>query len=39
MTGIFRVQAPPFGAGLARPARSALLADVRPEGLQQYATS
>jgi hypothetical protein len=39
VTGIFRGQAPPFRAGLARPARSALLADVRPEGLQRCTTS
>jgi hypothetical protein len=30
---------PPFRVGLARPARSALLADVGPEGLQRCATS
>ncbi|MFL6226595.1 MAG: trypsin-like serine protease, partial [Actinomycetes bacterium] len=35
--GIVWGQAPPFGAGLARPARSALLGDVRPEGLQRCA--
>jgi hypothetical protein len=39
VTGIFWGQAPPLMAGLARPARSALLADVRPEGLQRCATS
>jgi hypothetical protein len=39
VTGIFWERAPPFMAGLARPARGALLADVRPEGLQRCATS
>jgi L-2,4-diaminobutyrate decarboxylase len=39
VTGIFRARAPPFRAGLARPARSALLADVCPESLQRCATS
>jgi hypothetical protein len=39
VTGIVWGQAPPFGAGLARPARGALLAEVRPEGPQRCATS
>jgi hypothetical protein len=39
VTGILRAQAPPFRAGLARPARSALLADVRLEGPQRCPTS
>ena len=38
VTGILGAQAPPFMAGLARPVRSALLADVRPEGLQRCTT-
>jgi putative transposase len=36
LTGIFRAQAPPFRAGLARPAKSALLADGRPEDLRHH---
>jgi putative transposase len=36
LTGIFRAQAPPFKAGLARPAKSALLADGRPEDLRHH---
>jgi len=40
VTGTFRAQVPAVqGGACARPARSALLVDVGPEGLQRCATS